>query len=103
MTSVPSVKKAYSMIISEESQKSLGKFTQAVDISDGVALFSNKGGLSSGNNYRPRKNILYCEFCNYKGHSRENCYKIHGYLPDFKMRKKTTGVPAKTYGKFDSS
>ncbi|XP_033510604.1 uncharacterized protein [Nicotiana tomentosiformis] len=91
MTPVPSVNKAYSMVISEESQRSLGKFTQAVDLSDRVALFSNKGSVNSGNNFRPRRNNLYCDFCNYKGHTRHNCYKIHGYPSDFKMRKKVSG------------
>ncbi|XP_070020591.1 uncharacterized protein LOC142180985 [Nicotiana tabacum] len=91
ITLVPSVNKVYSMVISEESQRSLGKFTQAVDLSDGVALFSNKGSVNSGNNYRPRSNNLYCDFYNYRGHTRDNCYKIHGYPSDFKMRKKTMG------------
>lgn len=38
ITPVPSVNKACSIIISEESQRSMGEFTQVVDISDGVGI-----------------------------------------------------------------
>ncbi|XP_019251639.1 PREDICTED: uncharacterized protein LOC109230637 [Nicotiana attenuata] len=38
--------------------------------------------------FRPRKPGLICEYCGYKGHLKENCFKIIGYLPDFKSKKK---------------
>nr|XP_016495976.1 PREDICTED: uncharacterized protein LOC107814988 [Nicotiana tabacum] len=92
MSLVPTVNKAYSMIVSEESQRALGKFTQSIDIGDGTTFFTNKG-MNSGNNYNPRRGNLFCDYCNYKGHTRGTCFKLHGYPVDFKMRKKTTGFP----------
>ncbi|XP_070014846.1 uncharacterized protein [Nicotiana sylvestris] len=90
MSHVPAVNKAYSMIVSEESQRALGKFSQSIDIGDGTTLFTNKG-MNSGNNYKPRRGNLFCDYYNYKGHTRDTCFKLHGYPADFKMRKKTTG------------
>ncbi|XP_070030525.1 uncharacterized protein [Nicotiana sylvestris] len=93
MSPVPSVNKAYSIVISEESQRSLGKFAQALDIGDSTTLFTNKEDMTIDNNYKPRRNNLFSDFCNYKGHTRETCYKIHGYPTDFKMRKKANNFP----------
>lgn len=42
MSLVPTVNKDFSMIVSEESQRSLGKFSQAVDIGDETTLFTHK-------------------------------------------------------------
>ncbi|XP_070018306.1 uncharacterized protein [Nicotiana sylvestris] len=92
MSHVPTVNKAYSMIVSKESQRALGKFSQSVDIGDGTSLFTNKS-MNSWNNYKPRRGNLFCDYCNYKGHTKDTCFKLHGYLADFKMRKKTTGFP----------
>ncbi|XP_019241987.1 PREDICTED: uncharacterized protein LOC109222031 [Nicotiana attenuata] len=92
MSPVPTVNKAYSMIVSEESQRALGKFSQSIDIGNGTTLFTNKG-MNSANNYKPRRGNLFCGYCNYKEHTRDTCFKLHGYPADFKMRKKTTGFP----------
>ncbi|XP_019238794.1 PREDICTED: uncharacterized protein LOC109218856 [Nicotiana attenuata] len=51
MSAVPTVNKASSMIISEESRRALGMFSQVVNIADGTTLFTNKG-MNSGNNYK---------------------------------------------------
>ncbi|XP_070013318.1 uncharacterized protein [Nicotiana sylvestris] len=93
MSPVPSVNKAYSMVVSEESQRNLKKSTQALDMGDNTALFTNKGGMTTGNTYKPKRNNLFCDYCNYTGHIRETCYKIHGYPNDFKMRRKAKSFP----------
>ncbi|XP_075076379.1 uncharacterized protein LOC107813834 [Nicotiana tabacum] len=54
--------------------------------------------MNSGNNYKPRRGNLFCDYCNYKGHTRDTCFKLHGYLTDFKMRKKTIGENASFAG-----
>ncbi|XP_070015307.1 uncharacterized protein [Nicotiana sylvestris] len=95
MSPAPSVNKAYSMVVSEESQRALGKFSQSVDIGDGTALFTNRG-TNSRNNYKPRRGNLFCDYCNYKGHTRDNYFKLHGYPTDFKTRKKAKGFPKKS-------
>ncbi|XP_075084768.1 uncharacterized protein LOC142168017 [Nicotiana tabacum] len=103
MSPTPTINKAYAMIISAESRRSLTTSTHTVDnqektlFSSGnngaynlcnIALFNSKGGSNSMNNFRTRKNTLYCDYCNFKGHTRETCYKLHGYPPDFKSKKK---------------
>ncbi|XP_070002085.1 uncharacterized protein [Nicotiana sylvestris] len=92
MSHVPTINKAYSMIVSKESQRALGKFSQTVDIGDRTTLFTNKG-MNSGNNYKLRRENLFCDYYNYKGHTRDTYFKLHGYPADFKMKKKTTGFP----------
>ncbi|XP_070050325.1 uncharacterized protein [Nicotiana tomentosiformis] len=50
--------------------------------------------------FKPKGTRLICKHCGYKGHLKENCYKIVGYPPDFKSKKKTgqfggnTGQPS---------
>lgn len=92
MSPVPIVNKAYSTIASEESQRSLGMFSQAFDIGDGTILFTNRG-MNTRNNYKPRRGNLLCDYCNHKGHTRETCFKLHGYPTDFKMRMRAVGFP----------
>ncbi|KAH0645180.1 hypothetical protein KY284_033064 [Solanum tuberosum] len=48
--------------------------------------------MISGHNSHPHKfkknwNVQ-CDYCNMMGHTRANCYKLIGYPPDFKFRKK---------------
>ncbi|XP_075101027.1 uncharacterized protein LOC142176720 [Nicotiana tabacum] len=93
MSPIPSVNKAYSMVVSEESQRNMGKPAQTLDMGDNTTLFTNKGGMTIGNTYKPRRNNLFCDYCNYKGHTRETCYKIHGYPNDFKVRRKANNFP----------
>ncbi|OIS96342.1 hypothetical protein A4A49_58543, partial [Nicotiana attenuata] len=57
---VVTVNEAYAIVTQEESQRTLG----------------------------PKKFGLICEHCGYKGHLKENCYKIVGYPADFKSKKK---------------
>ncbi|XP_070014847.1 uncharacterized protein [Nicotiana sylvestris] len=96
MSHVPTVNKAYSMIVSEESQRALGKFFQSIDIGDGTTLFTNKG-MNSGNNYKPRRGNLLCDYCNYKGHTRDTCFKLHGYLAEIQNEEEDNRFSSKTY------
>ncbi|XP_075106831.1 uncharacterized protein LOC142179846 [Nicotiana tabacum] len=112
-------KKAYSMIISEESRRSMCYTSQIAEATEGIALFSSKnigipnnftclfsgeghnnlGGSTGGNNYssgqvyaggsnyRQKMNSLYCDYCNFKGYTRENYYKLNRYPYDFKNKK----------------
>lgn len=55
--------------------------------SSGSAYYPNNG--SSGNSgYKARNNgdvrqggrsNLYCDYCHYRGHTKDSCYKLHGY------------------------
>ncbi|XP_019255193.1 PREDICTED: uncharacterized protein LOC109233785 [Nicotiana attenuata] len=50
-------------------------------------MYSNKGTNNTGG-YKQKRSQVQCEYCHYKGHSKENCYKLVGYPPDFKSKKK---------------
>ncbi|XP_070010939.1 uncharacterized protein [Nicotiana sylvestris] len=34
-----------------------------------------------------RQNDLYCEYCPFKGHSKDTCYKLHGYPSGYKGKR----------------
>ncbi|XP_075111723.1 uncharacterized protein LOC142181931 [Nicotiana tabacum] len=63
------------------------------------ALFSNKGISYYNNNFKPRKNQLYYDYCNFKGHTTETCYKLHGYPLDFKPKKKFSSANSAPYAR----
>lgn len=92
MSPMPIVNQAYAMIISDESQKSvaatsglLGDNPTIVAGHFDVAMYTKAGG-----NQRFKRNFnLYCDFCKMKCHNKENCYKIIGYPPNYKSKKKT--------------
>ncbi|XP_070031786.1 uncharacterized protein [Nicotiana tomentosiformis] len=87
------INKAYSMLVDQESQRNLANFTQAVQITeslDSTALYSNKVTNNTWSQFKPVGN--YCqvqyEYCHFKGYTKENCYKLIGYSPDFKSKRK---------------
>ncbi|XP_070031966.1 uncharacterized protein [Nicotiana tomentosiformis] len=65
-------------------------YSQARKSIESTTLFSNKRGYHAGNNFKhvPRKCTLVCEYCHLKGHTKENCYKLVGYPPDFKSKRR---------------
>ncbi|OIS96198.1 hypothetical protein A4A49_58555, partial [Nicotiana attenuata] len=78
---VLSVNQAYAVVVQEESQRRLG------------VMDSNKDPLTMlaagrGQVFKNKRPGMICEHCGYKGHLKENCYKIIGYPPDFKSKKK---------------
>lgn len=44
------------------------------------------GGYKSKNSFN--KSTIYGEYCKYKGHTKDNCFKLHSYPSDFKKRKR---------------
>ncbi|KAH0707709.1 hypothetical protein KY289_012785 [Solanum tuberosum] len=92
------VNEAYAIITQEESQRSLGVVDHQ---KDPLTLLA---GRAQG--YRPRKPGSYggstggttgsagggipCIHCGYKGHLKDNCYRVIGYPEDFKSRRKSS-------------
>ncbi|OIT22086.1 hypothetical protein A4A49_65486, partial [Nicotiana attenuata] len=85
---IPSINKVYAMIISEESRRSMCHSSQVSEVTEGTALFSSKTQACQITQLRSKKNTLYYDYCNFKGHTRETCYKQNGYPPEFKTKKK---------------
>nr|XP_010314519.1 uncharacterized protein LOC104645139 [Solanum lycopersicum] len=97
MLPTPSINKAYVMIISEESQRSLSSSSYSSEIAEGTTLFSGKGNSNVCTNYQgnnssykgiSRRSDLYCDHCHLTGHTKAVCYKLIGYPPDYKFKKK---------------
>lgn len=72
------------MIVNVESQrKTRGGSTISVDAQNGVsiALLSNRGTNNGG--FSPKTNYgkvpVQCEYCKFKGHTKDNYCKLHGY------------------------
>ncbi|XP_075092287.1 uncharacterized protein LOC142172541 [Nicotiana tabacum] len=84
---IVSVNKAYAIVSQEESQRLLG----VVDVNK-EPLTMLTGRTYQG--FKPKKPGvgIICEHCDYKGHLKENCYKIVGYPQDFKSKKKGSQI-----------
>nr|XP_033510199.1 uncharacterized protein LOC117274983 isoform X1 [Nicotiana tomentosiformis] len=93
MSPTPTVNEVYGLTVSDEGQKSvaatsglLGENPTVSANHYNVAMYT---GTGHGGNQKFKKNYnIQCDFCKIKGHSKENCYKIVGYPPEFKNRKK---------------
>ncbi|XP_015168470.1 uncharacterized protein [Solanum tuberosum] len=97
-------------ISKEESQRILGKANSASvgdassntrHMNEALAFFSgnnpnhnfsSSSGSSAGvSNFRSKNNSnshLYCDYCNWKGHTKDRCYKLHVYPSDWKGKKR---------------
>ncbi|XP_019258055.1 PREDICTED: uncharacterized protein LOC109236337 [Nicotiana attenuata] len=86
---VVTVNEAYAIVTQEESQRSLG----FVDTNrDPLTMMAGRDQI-----LKPNKFGLICDHCGFKGHLKENCYEIIGYLADFKSKKKFQGEGARPY------
>ncbi|XP_019224372.1 PREDICTED: uncharacterized protein LOC109206058 [Nicotiana attenuata] len=79
-TSVLNVNQAYALVIQEESQRELSVLEVSRE------PLTMMAGQNQG--YKNKKIWIVCEHYGYKGHLKVNCYKIIGYPPDFKSKKK---------------
>ncbi|OIT30718.1 hypothetical protein A4A49_59611, partial [Nicotiana attenuata] len=76
------------IVSQEESQRTLG----VTDTHrEPLTMLAGKG-----QNFRPRKPEI-CDYCGYKEHQKENFFKIIGYPPDFKSKRKNQTTGGKAY------
>ncbi|XP_070020187.1 uncharacterized protein LOC142180866 [Nicotiana tabacum] len=81
----PSVSHAYAMLIHEESQRKVCMTnTHVNEVNDSTALMSSRDNPQKVKRYG---NLSY-EYCRIKGHTKDTCYKLVGYPPGFKGKKK---------------
>lgn len=66
----------------------------SIEITSGVNSTAERNDIAAlwsakGTQHKPKRNFnLYCEYCKLKGHTKENCYQLDGYPPNYKGRKK---------------
>ncbi|XP_027768295.1 uncharacterized protein LOC107002678 isoform X2 [Solanum pennellii] len=82
-----SINQAYAMIIEDELQQQTASVAIVNNVPEPVAMSVNRGSNHNqeGQNHKGRR----CEYCQYTGHTKENCYKLIGYPADWKHRKKS--------------
>ncbi|XP_031287087.1 uncharacterized protein LOC116145785 [Pistacia vera] len=97
MDPLPTVNKAYSMILRVKKQREVHVvFAKHLENS---ALFAKAKNFKKEaivkNGYRRKdmvkKSKRHCEFCNNGGHTKETCFKLHGYLDWYKESKEQKG------------
>ncbi|XP_060203201.1 uncharacterized protein LOC132631594 isoform X2 [Lycium barbarum] len=89
-----SSEEAFAMVMGDESQKSdvnvsLGtSSTASIDNFESIAMYTKGGG-----NQKYKKNYnLVCEVCKIKGYNKESCWKVIGYPPEYKFKKRGGGT-----------
>lgn len=87
MNPMPSVNQAYSMIISDESKKTmsassgiLGSNPAVIQGSYDAVMYSRT--VTSVNHHTKRNYNFVCDFCKIKGHTMDFCYKLVEYPQD---------------------
>ncbi|XP_070010349.1 uncharacterized protein [Nicotiana sylvestris] len=107
MIPTPNINEAYAMAVQDESQRAKAASISNLEIGAQAMTYntghvanpmaSNAGyganvvGYNTGQTYTggyKQKNQLYCDYCKYKGHTRDVCYKLVGYPVDFKPKRK---------------
>lgn len=110
MIPTPNINEAYAMAVQDESQRAKAASISNLEIGAQAMTYntghvanpmaSNAGyganvvGYNTGQTYTggyKQKNQLYCDYCKYKGHTRDVCYKLVGYPADFKPKRKNFG------------
>lgn len=102
MNPLPSVGKAYAMIISDESQRVTSGMRTTGDVIEAAALYAGRENYSRDTRYdggkgeyngRTKKKVnwnLFCDHCKIYGHTQKNCFKLIGYPEDWKFKKKVS-------------
>ncbi|KAF7151998.1 hypothetical protein RHSIM_Rhsim01G0108500 [Rhododendron simsii] len=88
MNPLPDVTRAYSSVVQEEKQRSLGTARETTETAAMVvrrdeiaALAVRYGQGSSSHSNSSNRKPLHCSFCDQDHHVRETCWKLNGYPP----------------------
>ena len=88
MNPLPDVSQAYSSIIQEEKQRNLGTRRETIEAPAmtiqkeepttlAIRHKSVQSSCPNSNNHKP----LHCSHCDRDHHTRDTCWKLHGYPP----------------------
>jgi len=125
MSTLPSMAQAFAILSQEERQREVRPHNHTVlestslnaSVSSNVAAgskgfrtsyTSSKGGASSsnpntntvfrGNSSTSNRSNLFCDFCKRTGHTKDRCYKLHGYPSNSRLSKgRSSGSTANVY------
>ncbi|XP_008229790.1 PREDICTED: uncharacterized protein LOC103329135 [Prunus mume] len=110
MNPLPDVRQAYSSIVQEEKQRSLGDAREttetaamAVRRDEPVALAVRPGQGSSSRSNSSNRKPLHCSYCDKDHHVRDTCWKLHGYPPGHPKHKSNRSNHGGNRSQFDSS
>ncbi|KAF7842363.1 uncharacterized protein G2W53_004661 [Senna tora] len=98
LTPLPSINKAYAMVVSDESQRQINLTYSANSEGSSAMMAKVFQGKNDGTNFKKRdlsKKDKYCDHCKVNGHTRETCFKIHGYPEWFKEMREKRGTGQK--------
>ncbi|XP_075095451.1 uncharacterized protein LOC142173716 [Nicotiana tabacum] len=105
MNQLPNIAQAFSILIREEKQREVRPNNNLVMESTSLSAngpgnakfktnYNQRGGSTGPNpynsnksNYLPAKSQMFCDFCKKPRHTRDKCYRIHGFPQDFKFTK----------------
>lgn len=89
---VPSVAKAYSIVLRVEKQRNNDiQFSDVIEHSSHLARLNYISGRSATGSKQSKnayKSDKFGNYCKETGHVKENCFKLIGYLDWWKGRKK---------------
>ncbi|XP_070047351.1 uncharacterized protein [Nicotiana tomentosiformis] len=114
MNPLPSIAQAFSILIQEEKQREvmpsnhLMMESASMNVS-GLANpvfrtnYAQQRNTTGNNSYRgsypSNRSHLFCDYCKKQGHTKDKCYKLHGFPQDFKFTKgKSTASAASVHG-----
>ncbi|RVW70672.1 Retrovirus-related Pol polyprotein from transposon RE1 [Vitis vinifera] len=110
MNPLPDVAKAYSSIVQEEKQRSLGATRETTENSamvvqraEPMALVVRHGQGSSSRSNPSNRKPLHCSYCDRDHHVRETCWKLNGYPPEHPKQASNRSNHGSTHFKRNNS
>ncbi|OIT27038.1 hypothetical protein A4A49_63573, partial [Nicotiana attenuata] len=106
MNLLPGIAQAFSILIQEEKQREVRpnnhlmiESTSMNALGPTMLSRNNIGNNSYRGNYPSKRARLFCDYCKKQGHTRDKCYKLHGFPQDFKFTKgKNVASAANVHG-----
>ncbi|XP_061353180.1 uncharacterized protein LOC133297958 [Gastrolobium bilobum] len=86
MDPLPSLSKVFSLVLQEERQREI---TTSVPLVTDGPLFSSAAPpptVAAASGAPPRRQRPLCSHCNILGHTKEKCFKLHGYPPGYQPK-----------------
>ncbi|KAF7842217.1 uncharacterized protein G2W53_004515 [Senna tora] len=84
---LPTVNKAFAMVVTDEAQREINMTYSGVAESSNAMMVKSSQGKNDPIGFKRKdqnKKDKFCDHCNMNGHTKETCFKIHGYPEWFK-------------------